>query len=514
VQDKDRYDNVFNINGWSHQDGTVVAVKIGSFINHSCIPNLDVKFNLEENAMTVQTNRDIPAKEEVTLSYLSPEILNESVEIRQTRLKKWGFFCNCTKCQADTTLLHEASVLPSNSPEQRNDASAKLLKLGRISSSLNKKPIPSPQPLENGASGANQHANVLGSIGLTPAPLPDQTMTPAPLPDQTTAPAPLPDQTTAPIPLPNQHMAPIPLLNQQGEQLFEIRCITGARTNKKVRELLVEWQGYDPSDSTWQNREQLLSDVPHMVMAFEKEKSGSQAAAAALTPALMPPQSFLSDDYDDLPMLVEPFVDTTQVEHYGIASEADGSSSDGSSSDGSSSDDNGDHPMLGEPESAVAASESDESSESDEASESDESSGEEFGNAMNKIPRRPPVRQHSGTGGSTFAMKTRKSTSSNKHLVASPETQFLRQTRPAATSVASSHDFRANSAMRKPRVVMPFPPEMLERSLGNKLSKTSAADAGKRYETQSELREISRNLKRHQRDLDEHRQQRSRHSYN
>ena len=51
-------------------------------------------------------------------------------------------------------------------------------------------------------------------------------------------------------------MAPEPLLGHDGVMHYEIRRICNARTHKKVRELWVEWQGY--------NQSQLgISTIPH-----------------------------------------------------------------------------------------------------------------------------------------------------------------------------------------------------------------------------------------------------------
>ena len=492
LQDKDRYHNVFEINGWPYKDGTVVAVKLGSFINHSCTPNLNVHFDLDKDTMTVQTDRDILAKEEVTVSYLSTEMLNASVEMRQLGLKKWGFYCTCAKCLADTLLLREASTLSSNSLEQREDARGKLSKLDRIAKSLNKKPLPSPEiygcysdnsdvpmlgePLGTAqvqnvgtASSSDESSEASGSDDSDDIELDASTnCIPQRLPvrqypfEKAAAEASqhvdaLASTDTTPSPLPIQHMAPIPRFNPQGEPLYEIRCITRARTHNKNRELLVQWQGYGPADSTWESRARLLNDVPEMVKAFEEKKSRPQAAAAALTPPLLAPHSFhpaaqpyeiytCNSDDSDLGSRA------CQIHNLGLAISS---------------------------------------------SESDDSDVEELDASTNRIPQHLPVRQHKSARGSASAVKTHNPSASNQRLVASPETS-LYQKRHTATSVPSSHTGYRKSAVRQPRMILPITPDMVASSLAyHPHSKNNKDDAPQRYdEQQLQHSMVERELKR------------------
>ena len=62
---------------------------------------------------------------------------------------------------------------------------------------------------------------------------------------------------------------------------YEIKRICNARTHKKVRELWVEWQGYDQSQNGWVSRESLMQDVPALVWAFERNPSNFTPRASA-----------------------------------------------------------------------------------------------------------------------------------------------------------------------------------------------------------------------------------------
>jgi len=71
------------------------------------------------------------------------------------------------------------------------------------------------------------------------------------------------------------------LLGHDGVMHNEIKRICNARTHKKVRELWVEWQGYDQSQNGWVSRESLMQDVPALVWAFEQNPSNFQPRASA-----------------------------------------------------------------------------------------------------------------------------------------------------------------------------------------------------------------------------------------
>jgi len=85
--------------------------------------------------------------------------------------------------------------------------------------------------------------------------------------------------------------APEPLLGHDGVMHYEIKRICNARTHKKVRELWVEWQGYDQSQNGWVSRESLMQDVPALVWAFERNPSNFTPRASAPKRASVVPRS-------------------------------------------------------------------------------------------------------------------------------------------------------------------------------------------------------------------------------
>jgi len=85
--------------------------------------------------------------------------------------------------------------------------------------------------------------------------------------------------------------APEPLLGHDGVMHYEIKRICNAHTHKKVRELWVEWQGYNQSQNSWVSRESLMQDV--LVWAFERNPSNSTPRASAPKRASVVPRSVL-----------------------------------------------------------------------------------------------------------------------------------------------------------------------------------------------------------------------------
>jgi len=85
--------------------------------------------------------------------------------------------------------------------------------------------------------------------------------------------------------------APEPLLGHDGVMHYEIKRICNACTHKKVRELWVEWQGYDQSQNGWVFRESLMQDVPALVWAFERNLSNFTPRASAPKRASVEPRS-------------------------------------------------------------------------------------------------------------------------------------------------------------------------------------------------------------------------------
>jgi len=147
-------EEVLKVNAWVHYivrnnvpvQCRMLVVYKGSKYNHSCEPSL------QTNLMTVQTApvqtaagaghpvninsnedpceiwvdalRDIPAGEEVTVSYLSAWALRQKVEYRREKLMKiWGFECVCARCtkqSAALELLDSTQIPPSTAMKRKN----------------------------------------------------------------------------------------------------------------------------------------------------------------------------------------------------------------------------------------------------------------------------------------------------------------------------------------------------------------------------------------------------------
>lgn len=58
-----------------------------SWVNHSCVPNTQVKFPFRNCVLGLETTRDIEKDEEITISYLDLEDLNRSRYTRNKYLK-------------------------------------------------------------------------------------------------------------------------------------------------------------------------------------------------------------------------------------------------------------------------------------------------------------------------------------------------------------------------------------------------------------------------------------------
>ena len=70
-----------------------------SRINHSCTPNANFDWNANIRRETVRAIIDIPANEEITISYCMPYTDRYH---RQKKLEAYGFDCTCTPCAQDT----------------------------------------------------------------------------------------------------------------------------------------------------------------------------------------------------------------------------------------------------------------------------------------------------------------------------------------------------------------------------------------------------------------------------
>lgn len=74
---------------------------IESKANHSCVPNAQASFPYSNHVVKLVAVRDIPAGEEICISYLEDCFLARSRHTRQKELREnYLFICSCAKCIA------------------------------------------------------------------------------------------------------------------------------------------------------------------------------------------------------------------------------------------------------------------------------------------------------------------------------------------------------------------------------------------------------------------------------
>lgn len=95
---------IYNVFGWTDWDlDTYIAncqCLVGSLVNHSCAPN--TRWQWKDGVISFVAKRDIPAGEEVTISY-GPSSSSQTYKSRQTRLNHYLFACACSACFKDVT---------------------------------------------------------------------------------------------------------------------------------------------------------------------------------------------------------------------------------------------------------------------------------------------------------------------------------------------------------------------------------------------------------------------------
>eukprot|EP00388_Colpodella_angusta_P025694 GDKK01003418.1.p1 GENE.GDKK01003418.1~~GDKK01003418.1.p1 ORF type:complete len:238 (-),score=86.66 GDKK01003418.1:285-938(-) len=89
---------------WPNLHGTGFYATV-SLTNHSCNPNISYDFPHSTNSVYMVATRDIKAGEEILMSYLSADDIQEDVETRRDVLEEWGFFCTCQRCLEEATAL-------------------------------------------------------------------------------------------------------------------------------------------------------------------------------------------------------------------------------------------------------------------------------------------------------------------------------------------------------------------------------------------------------------------------
>ncbi|KXJ96253.1 hypothetical protein Micbo1qcDRAFT_31731 [Microdochium bolleyi] len=95
--------NIFYNNNFALGDasGTRALFPTVARLNHACVPSAQGNFNTALRAFTIHALRDIPADEEVTISYLHDEMALHGA--RQATLQDgYGFACACPVCIGET----------------------------------------------------------------------------------------------------------------------------------------------------------------------------------------------------------------------------------------------------------------------------------------------------------------------------------------------------------------------------------------------------------------------------
>jgi len=74
-----------------------------SAANHSCIPNAQISFPYNNSVLRFTATRDIPAHQEVFISYLDECMMGRSRHSRQKYLREnYLFICDCGKCESES----------------------------------------------------------------------------------------------------------------------------------------------------------------------------------------------------------------------------------------------------------------------------------------------------------------------------------------------------------------------------------------------------------------------------
>ena len=79
------------------QGGSAVYT-VASLINHSCAPNVDVSFAGNDHDITLRTNQDVRANEQLTISYIDGSL---DAHERARQLAMYGFTCECERCREE-----------------------------------------------------------------------------------------------------------------------------------------------------------------------------------------------------------------------------------------------------------------------------------------------------------------------------------------------------------------------------------------------------------------------------
>lgn len=91
---------------------------VQSKLNHSCLPNAEIKFPHSNHTLVISALRDIEIGEEICISYLSECLLNRSRHTRHKFLKEnYLFVCQCELC---TSQINEPDVTSSEDEDEED----------------------------------------------------------------------------------------------------------------------------------------------------------------------------------------------------------------------------------------------------------------------------------------------------------------------------------------------------------------------------------------------------------
>lgn len=101
-------------------DGTSVYPIVGTFFRHSCVPN--VALVTSDQSVIAVTIRPILSKEELTVSYLSDDALDNITFVRKMILREeYNFRCKCERCASGTGMFGSSRNTSSILPQQFKD---------------------------------------------------------------------------------------------------------------------------------------------------------------------------------------------------------------------------------------------------------------------------------------------------------------------------------------------------------------------------------------------------------
>jgi SET domain-containing protein len=95
----DLLEKKYHTNRFEYTDDLSCLVYYGSYLNHSCCPN--VKYKRVKNKLVFYTICDVDKGDELTISYINTQ---NDYNVRAHMLKDWDIVCTCIKCIVEQTV--------------------------------------------------------------------------------------------------------------------------------------------------------------------------------------------------------------------------------------------------------------------------------------------------------------------------------------------------------------------------------------------------------------------------